>query len=352
MAKPADIFSVLAPTMRVVVMTGKEPFLLAEGTRRLTTVLTEAFGEIDHWNFDGETATVADVLDELRSYALIQQHKLVVLDRADRFLAGGGRARGGDDNGDGDGDKARQGARRRRAMEAYTQNPTEDATLLMRAETWRRSKLDKLVTVIRCEPLKEAQAIAWCVDECTRRHECAIDQEAARLLVSRVGTGLARLDTELAKLGAFVGSQESITKDDVAELVGRGRQEQAWILQSAIMTGSPENACVKMHELLDVSRHDKALIMWAIGDLLQRLHTAAQLAARRENVHAYRGTLRLYGEDGERMLEVARRASPTRIAQLLQQAVQTDLNNKSGRGDPRRNLEALTMLVTDSIRCL
>ena len=104
----------------------------------------------------------------------------------------------------------RRAASRRRALEAYAENPCAGATLLLRAEKWHRGKLDKLVAkvgaVIKCEQPKDARCRApgpW------PRARIATGwpsiSPAAQLLVGRVGPGLARLDTELAKLAAFVG---------------------------------------------------------------------------------------------------------------------------------------------------
>ena len=61
-----------------------------------------------------------------------------------------------------------RGAPRRRTarqlMEAYAEAPAADATLLMRADSWRAGKIDKLVAkagaVIKFEPPNEARR-AW-----------------------------------------------------------------------------------------------------------------------------------------------------------------------------------------------
>ncbi|MHC4210753.1 MAG: DNA polymerase III subunit delta, partial [Planctomycetota bacterium] len=175
---------------------------------------------------------------------------------------------------------------------------------------------------------------------------------AARLLVERLGPGLARLDTELAKLAVFVGEGRAIGRKDVAEPVGLGREEQGWALQDAIMSGRPGEACAKMRQLLEISRLDTVLVTWAISDLLRRLHTVAQLSRQGASVRPLTKPLRLWGPTGDRILEVARRTDPEVFARLLESAVRTDLASKSGLGEPERNLEALTLQVTDTIGSL
>ncbi len=333
--------------MRIVILAGKEPFLVGEATRRLVELLEGEFGGVDQFHFDGETAQPADVLDELRSYALLKPHKLVIVDDADRFLAGPKKS-----SSDSEG---AQDNRRRRALEAYAERPTPDATLLLRSESWRQGRLDRLVArvgaKIKCDPLKNHEAVRWCINECEPRHGIKIERAAAALLVERLGTGLARLSGELAKLVAFVGGSRSIGPRDVIELVGCSREEKAWALQSAILTGRPEAALAKQRELLEISQLPGELVMWAISDLLRRLHTAARLLGAGTSVHAVESELRLFGDTGKGIIELARRSDPARFAQLLQLALDTDRRTKSGWGKADRNLEALTLRVTDTIGC-
>ena len=74
-------------SMRIVILYGKEPFLIQEASQRLVTRLQDTFGDIEQFSFDGDSAGLADVLDELRSYGLIQRHKLVTVANADKFLS-------------------------------------------------------------------------------------------------------------------------------------------------------------------------------------------------------------------------------------------------------------------------
>ena len=323
----------LTASMRVVVLYGKETFFIRDATRRLVEVLEAVHGEIERFDLDGVEAQLSDVLDELRSYALIRHHKLIVVDDAEKFLAAG------------DG--------RRRAMEAYAANPSPESTLLLRAQSWPRGKLDahvkKVGVILKCDVLSDLDAVKWCLCECPARTGCPIERPAAQRLVERVGPALGRLETELGKLGAFVGEAAVITRDDVDELVAGSRQEQAWVLQGAILSGAPAVAWAQLRELLEVSRVPEQLCMWAISDLLRRLHTAARLLGRGVSAGEVSRRLRLFGAVGNRVIEVARRGDPLRLAQLLERAVQTDVAGKSGLGRTARNLEALTLQVTDTI---
>ena len=118
------------------------------------------------------------------------------------------------------------------------------------------------------------------------------------------------------------------------------------------MSGSTAEACTKLRELMEISRIDETLVSWAITDMLRRIHTASQLIRQGVGEQSFRQSLRLSWPPGDRMLEVARRAEPRRIAQLMGEAVGTIHRTRSSFGDRQRNLEVLTVRVTDTIKCL
>lgn len=323
--------------MRIIVLHGKDPYMMMARTREIADMLRKAHGEIEQFEYDGETAELAAVLDELRSYGLIQQHKLVILNKADVFLA----PKNKDDD-----------SRYRRAMEAYAQNPVDNATLLMRADTWRSGNLDKHIAkvgaVFKIEQPNEATALKWCVGRVQKRYDATLEPAAAQRLVEQTGPDLARLDVELAKLAAFVGGGQKITRDHVNELVGMSREEEVWSIQSAIASGSPSCALTKLREVLSVK--DKEVVAtWAICDLLRKLHAAAHLLREGVNPQAVSRQLKLWGDSASAIMSAARRCDPAHLADLLQAAIQTDQNSKSGTGEIVRSLEVLTVQVADGI---
>ena len=119
----AEVFN---DTMRIVALVGRDDFLVPYFTRPLLEVLAAAHGEIERFDFDGDRVAVADVLDELRTYGLLQPHKLVVVDNAEKFLAASGEGSGP--------------SKARTLMEQYAAAPVEQSTLLLRAPTWNRGQ--------------------------------------------------------------------------------------------------------------------------------------------------------------------------------------------------------------------
>ena len=320
---------------RIVVLHGKESFLRSEHTRRVLDALRERFGAVDEFSFDGSSCSLADVLDELRSYGLMSQHKVVVVDNAEHFM---------------------QGDDRRRAMERYAESPMPDATLILRSAGWRPGTFDKLVAavgvILKCEAPGAAEAVRWAVARSQKRHGVELSAAGAQALVERVGPDLGRLDSELGKLAvgalaAGTGDRVVITPELVKEFTGLSREEQAWEIQGALATGDPAQALNKVDELLRISRAPEVMLAWSAIDLVRKVHDAAALAAQGQPDGAIAKQLKLWGDGAAVVLRVARSVPLARAAALLQAAVAADRRMKSGLSpEPSRAIEALAVQVS------
>lgn len=329
------------PSTRILVLHGGEDFLRSEYLRRLEGVLETAHGGFERFDFDGATTEVSVVLDELRSYGLMQSHKLVVVDAADQLLTGRD-AMGG-------------GSGPRQLLEHYAQQPMAEATLVLRSSRWNRGKLDKLIekvgTLIKCDEPTAGQAAAWCVERAKKRLGATLARDAATLLVDRIGTSLGRLDTELAKLAAGA-TTDPITIDRalVLDLVGRSREEEAWAIQSAILQGGSSKALATLRDLRSVARISEVLIIWALLDLARKVHDAAQLLAQGSPPRGVAKAIGLWGPSEGPVLAAAGNLGPARAAGLLHEVMGAAEGLRKGkRGGPDRTLEALTVRMADSV---
>jgi DNA polymerase III delta subunit len=325
-------------SMRMAIIHGKESFLMSRYTSDFESAIVEEFGDVDRVVFDGATTDLATILDEVRTFDLMMRHKLVVLDNADVFLV----------------TKDSVKTSNRQALERYAESPVQTATLLLRASTWRPGKLDKAVAkvgiVVKLQNLNELDSIRWCVGRCGKEHGCTLEAQAAQFLVQRIGVSLTRLDSELGKLSAKVAPETRITKADVAEVVGLSREEQAWEIQSIILSGNSGAAMTKLGELLDVSRQPKELLMWSVVDLTRRLSAASTMMQNGLSAGEIRKNLKLFGDGGNRILQLAKQRTPSQLANLFTEAVAVDARTRSGLLDGRRGLELITLRVCREIK--
>ncbi len=358
-AKPVAGTRLTAAT-RVGILHGEDRFLQDEYLRQLREDLAKALGGGDAYDvvrFDGAQgqSVVADIFDECRSFGLMQQHKVVVVENADLLL------KKSDDD---DAAPARTTGRRgsppadvRRMMESYAAEPSDSATLILRATGWRPGNLDKAVAalgdrgaIIDCEALDPGRAATWTGKRATLRHNTSIDPEAARVLIASVGTDLGRIDNELEKLALAAGGNGApISAALVREMTGVSREEDFWHLQSTLATGDAAASLSRMREMVEVSRHDPVVLTWSFTELARKIHAVRRLADAGQNVQPLAYKLKLFG-DADSVFNAARAIPAPSAARLYDMAVDLDAANKSGRGDPIRNLEVLTVRFSQAIR--
>ncbi|HED54814.1 MAG TPA: DNA polymerase III subunit delta [Phycisphaerales bacterium] len=325
--KPTTTEPDLNPAGGVFIFHGKDAFLRADLTARLKTALQAAHGEVESIHFDGTRDQLADVLDECRSFGLMQQHKLVVVEAADQIIKGDTRP----------------------LLERYAASPTEGATLALRCDTWRKGKADKLIAdaggaVIKCEGLPPAAALAWAAKRAKQTYGVTLSRDAGQLLVDRVGE-LGRIDSELAKL-AVEAPKGTISREQVAELVGMTREEEVWSIQWMLLSAGPEELLTQLRTILGNTRQDQSIItLYACMDLCRKLHAASRALRQRQSPATIASRLKLWGPSRDAILGAARNIDPDRAGELLSLAVDADRMSKSGLGKPERLLERLTLEI-------
>jgi len=322
---------------RLVLLHGKDGFLRSEHTSALRETLCEALGDVDVLHFDGATAVVADVLDECRSFGLMQQHKLVVVDEADQFVKEDARP----------------------LIERYADAPADGATLVLRAGKWHKGKLDKFIEahgiVIKCDAPTAAQSIAWTIKRCSKRHAATIDHDAAVMLVDRVGANLGKIDSELGKLASAAGRSPCgdpvpIGTALVREFVGLSREEEVWGIQAELLLGDAERSLKHLREMLDVSRHPPELVNWACVDLARKLSAATHAGHAGEDLSAVEKKLRLWGASRDPIMRLARTMKPDSARELLDVCVRADVAQKTSLGRSDRQLERVVLAFANAVR--
>lgn len=312
--------------LHFIIMHGTESYLLSQHLIKLREHFQSVKGEVDVIHFDGTTATVADVLDEVRSYSLMQLYKIVVVNNADEFVK--------IDN-------------HRKILEHYTESPAEHTTLVLRASIWRAGNLDKMVTkigqIVICEPPSVAKAVAFTQQRCSKRYDCTIDTAAANLMVERIGTKLDRIDTELSRLSLMIEDGKPIDIALVRDQINLSREEEAWELQSVLLYGNPVKAMEKVSELINVSKKSPVQINYFIIDLIHKIRMVSEMHSRGMDYNAIKSKIWIRYDMYNQIKSVISKISPTRLSTLMQDAVTSDARGKSGYGKQERTIEMLAL---------
>jgi len=246
-------------SLGVVLLVGGEPLLRKEA---LAWITAQVFGPqadpqlVD--TFDGSEATLEEVLDLWSTRGLFAAARVVVVREADSWIK-----------------------QHRSALEKALAQPPDGSTLVLVADSEASStRLYKLVEkvglVVRCQGPTAARLPAWLSARAESRHGTPLEEEAAALLVERVGEDLALLDQELAKLAAACGSQGRITAEDVRRLVGSWRTQVVWELIDAALQGEAAQALDQLDQLLH-SGQDVFGVLAPLAFVLRRMAAATEV---------------------------------------------------------------------------
>jgi DNA polymerase-3 subunit delta len=314
----------------VYVVFGEEEFLRTAAVAAIRErVLGKDGDELGLSRFDGKTAGLADVLDELSMLPFLGSRRLVMVQNADDFVSA-----------------------HRAALERYVEKPHRTGVLLLAVQSWpSNTRLAKMISqnqgglAIDCKPPDERSLAPWCRRWAKERYGKRLATEAAELLVELSGGGLGQLDGELDKLAAYVGERADITAEDVDQLVAAGRVETVWKIIDAATAGDAAVAIGMLNSLTGAGEQP-LLIFGAISSQLRKLAKAYRLVMNGENprtalpkagvppyfVEKAQGQLRHLGRD--------------RLGRLYQWLSETDLGIKGDSSlTPQHLLERLVVRV-------
>ncbi len=246
----------------VHVICGSDAYLkreaLAEVTRR---VLGDAEPHMAFADYEGGSATLADVLDDLRTPPFLAEVRLVVVSDADPFITA-----------------------HRQALETYVESPSSTGVLVLVCRSFpSNTRLAKAVarigTVHACEPPKPRAIGTWLVQRAQARYDKRLQGEAAASLQRLAGDELGILDSELAKLAMYVGDRTAIKVEDVDALVGHHREEKVFGIMDAIADGDVGTALELWQQVWSTDRAAPARavggLAWGVRQMLN-----AQLTGR------------------------------------------------------------------------
>lgn len=299
----------------VYALVGSDSFLQLEKLREILRAMPRDVQRVD---VEGERAELAEVLDELRSFAMFGGAKLVVVRDADEFLG-----------------------RYREQLEDYCAKPSDSGTLVIRLASLPKSQriykaIDKLGGIALCEPPRDL--VRWAVERARSAHGLTLAPDAGRMLADLIGADLGRIDNELAKLAIeHDGSKEPVTAQRVAAGVAFQREQEMWDLSNAMAAGDVTEALRRWRHFvqLDPSAEFRA-VTW-LGMWLEDVGCALRGAAGKV---AWK-----YKERLPQLITVSKRMGPAGHSHALDLLAEIDHQSKTGVGDAATNVERFILQV-------
>jgi DNA polymerase-3 subunit delta len=302
----------------VIALVGEDAFLQIEAIRKL---VDEAGADVQRFDVDGETITIADLLDQLREFSMFGSGKLIVVRSGDALI------------------KAY-----REKLEDYVESPAEGATLVLRcASLPGNQRISKLIAkhgqVISCEPPKDVELPRWIASHGKAAHGITLTPEAARTLADYIGGDLGKLDNELAKLALQVDGTK-VTPEDVTASVAFQREQEMWHLTNDLSAGHFERALRRWKQLdqTDPAAAFRAATWMTIW--VERLARVLALHRQKVSPGAIGKELKIWPAKAvDDLITTATRLGPAGIDRIIDMLAEMDRRSKSGLGEMPANVE-------------
>ena len=254
------------PPWPVCVVFGDEAFLRRQSLRKLReAVLGGGDDDFSLSAYEGKSAELRDVLEELATVAMFGGRRLVVVEEADDFIS-----------------------RNRPELEDYVARPSPTGVLALEVASAKVSAAARGCT--RRLPPRAWRSTAppravrnWPAGSAAGRSKTTPSNSrwrAAEMLVETIGAELGLIDQELAKM-APMAEKGKISEELVARMVGGWRTRTAWDMLDAALDGKVAEAMLQLDRLL-LSGENPVGLLAQISALLRRFAAATRLILQAE----------------------------------------------------------------------
>jgi DNA polymerase III delta subunit len=300
----------------VYALVGPDALLQQEA---LGEILRQLPADAQRVDVDGQTAELADVLDDLRSFALFGGGKVVVVRDAEEFIS-----------------------RYREQMEEYVAEPSSSAVLVLRLASLPSNQriykaISKSGEIISCQPPKDLAG--WIIERGKKSHGLSVSLDAARMLADRIGDDLGRIDGELAKL-ALACPSKRVGPEEVADSVAFQREREMWDLTNALAAGNTAEALSRWRQLVqgDSSAEFRAVTWLCIW--LENVRKALAMLRSGQNAFTIGQTLRIWPRElAQKFVQTAQSLGPAGLEQAVNLLALIDYQTKTGVGEATENVE-------------
>ena len=303
----------------VYVLSGSDGFLQ---DHYRTEIISRIVGQSDPQtciaNFDGgDDPELAAVMDELRTLPFLAPSRAVLIRNADAFIS-----------------------KYRQKLEEYVANPCKTSALVLIVSsfpgTTRLAKAVKKIGEIFDCKLPDSSSLKQWLTKASGKRGKKIDPQSADMLEQWIGRDLAAQNAEIEKLCLYIGDRETITPQDVQDVVTATAGPAAFALTNAITAGDIPAALRE----LDKTLRTRGSEFQALGSIAWHLRRALQ--AQQEIAALGKPNLHMPYEQRNAFVAMLRRRGLAKLQADMRSLIDADLGMKSGQ-NPKSALQELVM---------
>ena len=313
----------------IYVIAGQESALVSAQCQELLDSLLEPSQRTTGlFNADPASATVTDILDELRTTPFLTDKRVVVVKQADDFVS-----------------------QNRQWLEKYFDAPCQTGRLILTVKNWdARTKLakklqtaGKLISITQPKPWQLPERLIRYANEAYGKK---INRESAELLVELTGDELSRLYSEIDKLALFVGNEKLITQKHIESLIGHNRLFNAFSVINAVIANNTGIAVERLRGMFAEDKSSEYTVIGAFAFHFRRMFKAKVMFQKGLRSDEIVKKLQIWSNKDKFFLQL-KKISLKQIGKYLQQLAETDYAIKTGRTKAPVAMEQFILRLTE-----
>jgi DNA polymerase III subunit delta len=228
-------------TSPIYLIWGTEQYLAEEAVQTITSLLAPDERDFNLSVHNMDEITVQEAIEDAETMPFLGERRIVVMKNAAFLTAAKEKIKVEHDL---------------TVFERYIQDPADYTTLVIVVPFEKLDERKKIVKqlktqseVIQAAQLSNDTAGSWLLKE-AERSGVLLDNEAAELMLSRLGPKMAVLAKELEKMALYVGPEGVITIEIVDDLVARTLEDDVFALVDHVVHKRTEQALRSFYDLM------------------------------------------------------------------------------------------------------
>jgi len=312
----------------VYVFAGEEEFLRSELLHQLPDLFLPEEGTRS-FNYDllyGPETSMGDVIAIAQGYPMMAEWRIVVVKEAERIL----RSKPASTS------SKKKAKSEEDPLLSYLDRPNKETILvfdLAKMGPKNQSPYKELAAkaeLVEFPVLKEPLVLEW-LKKRAKKFKKQLSEPAARLLIAHLGTDLRTHANELEKLITFRAGSDTITEQDVEQVVGISRTFNIFELTKAIGSGQKVRATEIALRMLAEDKDQRQYMFVMIARYLEQLIVAREMLQKGENERAIAEALELRGGAAffvKEFIEAAKRYSREQLDQAMHMLVELEAETR------------------------
>ncbi len=285
--------------------------------------------------YEGDSAELASVLDDVRTLPFLAKRRMVIVKQADAFIT-----------------------KYRQELEEYVEHPCSTGILVLMPEkfpsnTRLAKKAAQIGQVFACEKVSGRDLPAFLIDYAKKRHRLTLAPDACASLIELAGEDSGLLTAELDKVATFLADNRDhpgrILPQDIQSLVGNNRQFNVFHVIDAMTAGDVAASLARLHQMLQQDRSAEFTAVGAFAWHFRRLYNARILLEQKIPDRDILKEVRIWAQQ-DLFLRQVRRLTLPQAGNIIKSLMEIDLASKSGGPSAGAALERLIVQYCQAVR--